>query len=193
MNPVKLSEKFTIYVEQYDKKHSIDEYLKFVELNDKLATHTNDDSVWLEVEVECFQSINLYIKTQIEKITGRKFVNYAQHYWVYTQKKGFNLEWMHQHIQVHPPGRSNILSDYTFTFYLQMNDEVNGDEGSLVFEDENKIKHTFYPKVGDIFLFPGDIRHCPMPSPNSEKKRIVYAGSLCIDITNQKKVEKKTI
>jgi predicted 2-oxoglutarate/Fe(II)-dependent dioxygenase YbiX len=193
MKSIKLSEKFTIYIDRYTSEYSIEEFLKYVELNDKLAIHTNDNSVWVEIEAECFNSVNLYIKKQVEKITNKKFVNYAQHYWVYTQRKGFNLEWMHQHIQVHPPNRSNILSDYTFTFYLQTTDEISGDEGCIVFEDENKKRHKFLPEVGDIFIFPADIRHTAVPTPNSNKNRIVYAGSLCIDITNQKKIEKNAI
>lgn len=193
MTPIKLSEKFTIYRGKYNNEFSIDEFLKYVELNDRMVIHTNDNSVWIEIESECFQSINSYIKNQIENITNKKFTNYAQHYWVYTQKKGFNLEWMHQHIQVHPSGRSNILTDYTFTFYLQTTDEINGDEGCIVFEDENKQRYKFLPQVGDIFIFPADIRHTAIPTPNSGKKRIVYAGSFCIDILNQKQIEKQII
>jgi|688.fasta_scaffold05403_20 hypothetical protein len=193
MKSIKLSEKFTIYVDTYNNEYSVDEFLKYVDINDKMATHTNDNSVWIEIETECFHSINSYIKNRVQEISNRQFINYAQHFWVYTQRKGFNLEWMHQHIQVHPPGRSNILSDYTFTFYLQTTDEVSGDEGCIVFEDENKQRHKFLPKVGDIFIFPADIRHTAIPTPMSEKKRIVYAGSFCIDIENQKKIEKQII
>ena len=65
MTPIKLSEKFTIYKGKYNNEYSIDEFLKYVELNDGMATHTNDNSVWIEIETECFQSINSYIKNQI--------------------------------------------------------------------------------------------------------------------------------
>lgn len=193
MKPIKLSENFTIYTDRYSGEYSIEDFLKYVELNDKMSIHTNDNSVWMEIETQCFSSVNSYIKNKIESITNKKFVNYAQHFWVYTQTKGFNMEWMHQHLQVHPPGRSNILSDFTFTFYLQTTDEISGDEGCIVFEDEDKKRHKFLPKVGDIFIFPGDIRHTAIPTPNSEKKRIVYAGSFCIDIENQKLVKKQLL
>jgi len=103
------------------------------------------------------------------------------------------LEWMHQHIEVHPPGRSKILTDYTFTFYLQTTDEIEGDEGMIVFQTEDGKKHKFLPQVNDIFLFPADIRHTAIPTPNSNKERIVYAGSYCINIFNQKIYEKNTI
>jgi hypothetical protein len=193
MKPIKLSENFTIYTDRYSGEYSIEEFLKYVELNNKLSLNNKTNSVDMEIETECFNSINSYIKNKIEIITNRKFVNYAQHFWIYTQIKGFNMEWMHQHLQVHRSGRSTILSDFTFTFYLQTTDEINGDEGCIVFEDENKKRHKFLPQTGDIFIFPGDIRHTAIPTPNSEKKRIVYAGSFCIDIENQNNIQKTLV
>ena len=193
MNPIILSNNFTIYTDKYSGEYTVEDFLKYVELNNKFSNHTNNNSVWMELETECFRSVNSYIKNKISLITNKEFTNYAQHFWVYTQSKGFNMEWMHQHLQVHPPGRSNILSDFSFTFYLQTTDEIMGDEGCIVFEDENKVKHKFLPEAGDIFIFPADIRHTAIPTPNSNKKRIVYAGSFCIDIENQLKIKKNSL
>lgn len=193
MKPIKLSEKFTIYKGRYSGEYSIDEFLKYVEFNDKSVFDNSYNSIGIEIHTPCFDSINNQVKLSIENITNTKFVDYSEHYWVYTQTKGFDMEWMHQHIQVHPPGRTNILSDWTFTFYLQTTDEISGNEGCIVFEDENKKRHTFLPEVGDIFLFSSDLRHTAIPTPKSEKKRIVYAGSFCSDIWNQKKTLKTSI
>jgi len=193
MEELKLSNKYTIHRDKYKGEYSIEDFLKLIEFNHKNTIHTNNNSVWIETESVVFDSINNQIKSNIETISGRKFTNWAKHHWVYTQRKGFDMEWMHQHIQVHPPGRSIIKSDYTFTFYLQVTDEIEGDEGKIVFQDENEIKHSFLPEVGDIFIFPGDIRHTAIPTPNSNKERIVYAGSYCIDVFNQKNYEKNTI
>lgn len=193
MNNIVLSDKFSIYKGEYNWEYPKEEFLKLIEFNHENTIHTNNNSAWIEIESPCFDSINKVIKDQIELITDRKIINYAKHNWVYTQRKDFNLEWMHQHLFVHPPGRSRILSDYTFTFYLQTTDEIEGDEGCIVFEDENKRKHKFLPQVGDIFLFPGDLRHTAMPTPNSNKERIVFAGSFCIDIFNQKNDSKSII
>lgn len=193
MNSIKLSEKFTIYKGRYNGEYSINEFLKYVEFNDKSVIDNSYNSVGIEIHTPCFDSINNQVKTSIEQIANTKFVDYSEHYWVYTQTKGFDMEWMHQHIQVHPPGRTNILSDWTFTFYLQTTDEISGNEGCIVFEDENKKRHTYLPEVGDIFLFPSDLRHTAIPTPKSEKKRIVYAGSFCTDIWNQTKIQKSAI
>ena len=45
MKPIKLSEKFTIYVGKYHNEYPVDEFLKFVEINDSLAVHTNDNKL----------------------------------------------------------------------------------------------------------------------------------------------------
>lgn len=193
MEALKLSDKYTIYKDIYKGKYSIEDFLKLVEFNHKTTTHTNNNSVWIEIESPIFDSINNQVKSNIEKISGRQFKDWAKHHWVYTQRKGFNLEWMHQHIFVHPSGRTKIESDYTFTFYLQTTDEIEGDEGMIVFETEDKVQHKFLPKVGDIFIFDGDIRHTAIPTPNSNKERIVYAGSYCMDIFNQKNYGKNII
>ena len=193
MKQIKLSEKYTIYKSKYSGLYSIEDFLKLVQFNHKNTIHTNNNSVWIEIESPVFDSINNQIRKHIEEISGKEFTNYAKHHWVYTQRKGFNLEWMHQHIQVHPPNRSKIQSDYTFTFYLQTTDEIEGDEGKIIFQTEDGKLHKFLPEVGDIFIFDGDIKHTAIPTPKSSKERIVYAGSYCIDIFNQKNYEKNLV
>lgn len=193
MEALKLSEKYTIYKFRYDLTYSIAEYLKLVKANHDITIHTNNNSVWIEIESPLVDSINEQVMSVIKSITGVPFIHYAKHNWVYTQRKGFNMEWMHQHIFVHPPGRSKIHSDYTYTFYLQTTKEIEGEQGKIVFEDETGKKHSYLPEVGDIFLFPADLRHTAIPTPNSYTERIVFAGSFCIDIYNQKTYAKNSI
>lgn len=193
MNEIVLSDKYSIIKGEYNWEYSKHEFLDLVKFNEDNVIKTNDNSTWLEIEAPCFNHINRKILNFIESVTNKEIIYYAKHNWVYTQRKDFDLEWMHQHIFVHPPNRSKILSDYTFTFYLQTTDEIEGDEGCIIFEDEYKKRHKFLPKEGDIFLFPGDLRHTAMPTPNSSKDRIVYAGSFCIDIFNQKNDSKSII
>lgn len=187
---IKLSERFSILRGHDDNFFNIkDECIKYAKLNDSLViyskTQSRENSIWIEINAECFLSINEKIKKNIEKISNRKFKNYAEHFWIYTQTKGFNMEWLHQHLLVHPPGRSNIRTDYTFTYYLQTPKDIKGDEGHIVFETENKIRHKFLPEEGDFFIFPADIRHTAIPTPKSQIDRIVYAGNFCLDVENQ--------
>lgn len=190
MEELKLSNRYSIFKTKYNGEYSLNDFLSLVEFNHKNTFHNSNNSVWIEIESPIFDSINNQIKNCIEQISGKQFLHYAKHTWVYTQREGFKLEWMHQHLQVHPPNRSYINSDYTFTFYLQTIDDIIGDEGMIIFQDETGEKHQFLPKEGDIFIFPGDLRHTAIPTPNSKKERIVYAGSYCIDIFNQRQYEK---
>ena len=193
MEVLNLSKDFTVYKTTYEGPYNIESFLKIIQFNHNNTLHTNNNSVWIEIESPIINSINEQVKFCITNITGREFINYAKHNWVYTQRKGFDMEWLHQHILVHPPGRSKILTDFTFTFYLQLTDDIKEDEGKLVFETEDKVKHKFSPKIGDIFIFPADIRHTAIPTPNSNTERIVFAGSFCIDIFNQKNNKKSLL
>lgn len=193
MHQIKLSNKYSIVRLQYNQEYTRQEFLRLIRYNHENTIHTNNNSVWIEIDSPVFDTVNNQVKKTIETISGRKFIHHAHHNWVYTQRKGFDMEWMHQHVYVHPPGRSKIHTDYTFTFYLQTADEAEGDEGMIVFEDENKIRHKFLPKEGDIFIFPADIRHTAIPTPKSDRERIVFAGSYCLDIFNQKSYEKSII
>lgn len=193
MKTIKLSDRFNIWRGKYTGSFSKETFLKHIKINNELANHTNNNSVWIEINTPCFSDINKFIRDQLKIIDGRDAINYAEHHWVYTQTKGFDLTWMHQHILVHPQGRSNILTDYTFTFYIQTPKDISGDEGHIVFETEDKQRHKFLPQEGDIFIFPADIRHSAIPTPNSDTDRIVYAGSVCIDVANQIKTTRSAI
>ena len=189
---LKLSTKFTIHKGHDDKFMDIkDDCLKYAKLNDSSViyakTQTKENSIWIEICAKCFLDINALVKQHIEEISNRKFLNYAEHFWIYTQTKGFDMEWLHQHLLVHPPGRSNITTDFTFTYYLQTPKDIKGDEGHIVFETEDKIRHKFLPQEGDFFIFPANIRHTAIPTPKSELDRIVYAGNFCLDVENQAK------
>jgi predicted 2-oxoglutarate/Fe(II)-dependent dioxygenase YbiX len=195
---LELSAGFTIHRGHDNEFNEIkDECIKYAKLNDSFVVYsksqTRDNSIWMEINAKCFLQINEKIKNYVEGISNRKFTNYAEHFWIYTQTKGFDMEWMHQHLLVHPPGRSNIKTDFTFTYYLQTPKDIKGDEGHIVFETEDKIRHKFLPQEGDFFIFPADIRHTAIPTPNSELDRIVYAGNFCLDVENQVKYLSNTI
>ena len=44
MKSIKLSEKFTIYVDTYNNEYSIDEFLKYVDINDKMGSSMSKPS-----------------------------------------------------------------------------------------------------------------------------------------------------
>lgn len=187
METIHLSDTETIYKSRYSGKYTKDDFLNKVSLNSKYTTENHNNSTWIEIITPEFEDIEREIKSLISDISNVEFENYSKHTWIYSQKKDFNLEWMHQHLLVHPNSRTNIKTDYTFTYYIQVPTDLKNDEGNIVFETKDKVRYNFTPSEGDIFIFPGDIRHTAIPTPNSEIERIVMAGSFCLDILNQSK------
>lgn len=80
--------------------------------------------------------------------------------------------------------------EWTYTFYIQMPNNLEGIEGHLSFKTEDNKIHSILPEEGDLIIFPSNLLHAPELSPNSTKERIVMGGvytKLDIDKTYIKK------
>ena len=78
------------------------------------------------------------------------------------------------------------LPTYTWVYYIQMPDNLNGDDGKLEYEDDGGI-HKYLPNVGDLIILKGDQWHSIYGSGNSSKNRVVIAGN--VTITNAKQTK----
>jgi hypothetical protein len=188
MEILKLSSTEEIYKIKYDGPYSKSDFLKRFEQNKKISTIPYDNSIWIEFECDEFKSIDSLILDTIEnQIAKEKFMYYAKHCWVYSQKKGFDMTYMHQHLILHSStNRSTIKSDYTFTFYVQQPSNLKDDEGKIVFQTKNKEIHKFLPEEMEIFIFPANMYHTAMPTSNHDELRVVYAGNVAYNFFNNK-------
>jgi len=193
MRKIKLSDKYSIWKGKYKGSYTTKDFLKAVEINKLISIPTNNNSLWVEFNSIALQSVNVQVKTFLSSKDKRVFKNSAEHYWVYTQSKGYNQDWMHQHLKVHPSSRSTAQTDYTFTYYIKQLDNLKNNEGSIIFKTEDNIEHIFKPKTNDLFIFPGDLWHKAVPTPNHDEERIVYAGSLAFDVLNPPERKKSVI
>lgn len=75
---------------------------------------------------------------------------------------------------------------YTFVAYIQMPDNLNGDDGVLFMEDYDGKVYSILPEENDIIIMKGDLPHVPNYAPNSTKDRIVLAGSIRMDFSKLK-------
>lgn len=76
---------------------------------------------------------------------------------------------------------------YTFVCYIQMPDNLEGDNGVLFMKDVDGTVYSILPNEGDILIMRGDLPHVPNYAPNSTKDRIVLAGSIRMDFSKIKK------
>ena len=96
--------------------------------------------------------------------------------WVYYSDKTNVYDGFHKHlnmIDLYTEGQ------WTWTFYTQTPDNLDIEEGHLLFELENGTIKKILPKVGDLLIFPSKVLHKPEPNKNTTKPRVVLCGNVC--------------
>ena len=74
----------------------------------------------------------------------------------------------------------NLKTDYTFTYYVQMPNNLKDNQGKLYFKTKSCYEFSILPEECDIFIFSGDLQHKPEINPNSTKSRMVIAGNVAV-------------
>lgn len=116
---------------------------------------------------------------------------YFMHNWTYISENNNNYVGWHTHthnkITVIPP-------KWTYTYYVQMPDNLIDDDGKLAFKLDDSTIHMVLPKVDELYIFPCTLEHAPMTNTNSTIERIVFAGIWSdIDTTIPFKKKNKTL
>jgi len=113
------------------------------------------------------------IKVLFEKFDLDKSTPYINNQWVYISDKKNTYYGFHNHTK---PINTITTPKWTYTYYVQMPNNLVGDDGKLVFKLDNDTTHSILPEVGDLLIFPTTLLHAPMTNTNSEIERIVFAG-----------------
>ena len=93
---------------------------------------------------------------------------------------------MHVHTEINE--RTNSFKPYyTWVYYVQMPNNLEGDDGVLFIEDSNKKLHKFLPEEDELIIFDANIPHGPNSSYKSDKDRIVIAGNVGFEYIKDKK------
>jgi len=82
-----------------------------------------------------------------------------------------------------------ILNSWTWTYYLEIPNKVEGDEGKLFFSMNQKDSTALkiFPKPQHLYIFNAEVPHRPELNPNSTNNRVVLAGNVSIPFYNVKK------
>jgi len=84
---------------------------------------------------------------------------------------------LHNHVDLQRYDNS-FYPTYTFVYYVQMPDNLENNEGTLIVEGINGERCYFLPNEGDLVIMGGELPHSPNKSPKSTKDRIVIAGNV---------------
>lgn len=196
----KLSEKFTVFKTRYNGNYTKQNFLKRIQQNKNLyfdKQEQEDNSLLLFIDCEEFKSVDDYIISFYKKIKNIKTDYYAKSSWIYTQTNEFKMNWMHTHEYLHSSNKTNLKTQFTYVFYIQIPDNVIGNEGDIIFRTDDKKNFKYTPEENDILIFAGDIQHMAIPTPSAKIDRIVYATNVSYDfnytIEKEKRVKFKNI
>jgi hypothetical protein len=127
---------------------------------------------------------NSFSKSKIQRIYKKIWV-----YMGYSQLENTNY---HDHL-IFDIALDDIVGTYTWTYYVQMPNNLTDNEGKLFFknqiEDTEEDALSILPEEGYMYMFPASLWHKPELSPNSTIPRIVLASNIyCQFFSDSKKL-----
>lgn len=91
----------------------------------------------------------------------------------------------HNHVEINKK-LNRPIPTYTWVYYMQLPNNLSGDEGKLEYEDETGA-HRILPNIGDLIILRGDQWHSVINAPNTTVNRVVLAGNVSIIDNKQMK------
>lgn len=189
-----LSEKYTIYKTKYTGKFTKADFLKRSSQNEALYFYKSfktENSLDIEIQCKEFHSVDNQVLDILTNNLNLKIERVAKSSWIYIQVPEFNMHWMHTHEYLESSNRTNLRTQWTYVFYIQIPEGMVEGDGNLIFETEDKKRHTFIPEELDILIFPGDLPHIAMPSQSGKIDRIVYAGNINYNFSERNKFNQR--
>jgi hypothetical protein len=80
-----------------------------------------------------------------------------------------------------------FIPSYTYVYYIQMPDVMDGEDGVLYFKGENEKEYWIRPEEDDLIIMEANMPHAPNDAPNSSLDRIVMAGNVGFDFIKKQK------
>ena len=102
------------------------------------------------------------------------------------QENFHNGKKYHIHTEINK-GNKQFIPKYTYVYYIQMPDVMNGEDGVLYFKGSNGNEYSVRPEEDDLIIMEAHIPHSPNNAPNSTLDRIVMAGNVGFDFIKKQK------
>lgn len=156
--------------------------IKDLKLNINLNKNTSSQTIgpgiqsYVIIKTQEIIKLNQIIYDRIFDFLGYDKNNlgpYFTYEWVYISDKNNKITRFHNH------NFNNFINapmDWTFTYYVQMPDNLLLEDGKLFFKTPN-LEISCMPEVGDLILFSSKLLHKPELNKSSSLERIVYAGN----------------
>jgi hypothetical protein len=121
-----------------------------------------------------FNKVNL--ETWVNRIRHKKPVQ--------TEFWKNNVDKYHVHTDINKKLKT-FHPDFTFVYYIQMPDVMNGDDGVLYFKNKKGVEYWVKPEEDELIFMQADVPHSPKNAPNSTIDRIVLAGNIGLEFVKK--------
>jgi len=138
-------------------------------------------------------NVNLVRKKMIDLIFtlfDRPFF-YSTQEWVFISQNDNPYSGFHTHQNEASTRKSKQKPDYTLTYYTKMPDNLEGDDGCIIFKDVDGEEFSVLPKEGDLILFGADVLHRAATNTKSISERIVFCTNFTFLDINKTYVKKE--
>ncbi len=89
----------------------------------------------------------------------------------------FKREPYHNHVQLNRD-RGRFEPKYTFIYYVQMPNRLQGQEGQLLLKSKQGERYSIMPKENEFLVHQSNVDHYPKPALDSTLDRIVLASNV---------------
>jgi hypothetical protein len=138
---------------------------------------TNKISEVSQISINLCKQVYETNNTQFNKVNVETWINRVRcknpvqkEYWA-------DVDMYHTHTEIQSRLKS-FYPHYTFVYYIQMPDIMNGHEGVLYFKSKKGVEYYIKPEEDELIIMEGDMPHSPQAAPNSTIDRVVLAGNV---------------
>ena len=183
---IKISDTISFYITNLSTINNFEliKDLKFnMNVNKKTSIESHNEpgiQSYIILKTKTIENLNNKIYKKIFNFLNYNFKDINPYYsteWVYVSTKNNNWSRFHTHT-LNDTLKTDL--DWSFVYYVQMPDNLNNQEGKILFRTNEGIEVSYLPQVGDLILFPANLSHKPELNRNSDIERIVYAGGLAM-------------
>lgn len=123
-------------------------------------------------------------KISFNKINVETWINRIRHKNPVQTEFWRNVDRYHTHTDINKKIKS-FYPNFTFVYYIQMPDVMNGDDGVLYFKNKKGVEYRVKPEEDELIIMKGDMPHSPNYAPNSRVDRIVLAGNVGLEFVKK--------
>ena len=130
------------------------------------------------------------VNTKFNKVNTDSWVNIVrsknpvQIQFKHDEIKG--VDKFHTHTEINKQMKS-FVPNYTYVYYIQMPDIMEGEDGVLYFKSKNGNEYYIKPEEDELIIMEADMAHAPNNAPKSSIDRIVLAGNVGFEYIKKEK------